>query len=138
MTFEYFGQEFDEELDEQEEAKQWEAIDPIVDLFRKKLELEAGLPRQVDQDKMKILMSIYSIMTKLTKDFDDARVTYEIDDTFPGSGGVTVTGTHLEFTDAKLLMGAAAMAQNFEVYAKTDGTLVMNFGINGITFPLSE
>lgn len=80
----------------------------------------------VNEKKIQNVLYVCEVMKKLTKPLK-AKVKYTLNKDFKGVGIVSVNAKHLEFTDYESFNDAARLANNFEAYAKNDGTVQMNF-----------
>lgn len=77
-------------------------------------------------ERLTQVLYVYKVMQNLTKNCG-AKVSYELHDDFKGMGSVLINARSLEFSDYQAFVDASELADNFEVYAKTDGTVQMNF-----------
>ena len=68
------------------------------------------------------ILKAFGLVRKAVK---GGRAVYEY---MPGNkiGSITLTGKEIRFSDAFAFLEAAGLANNFEVYPKTDGTVQMN------------
>lgn len=88
-------------------------------------------PSIINVDNVKKVSTVFAIMKKLTEG-TSAVVTYKLCSPFRSSGSVTVVGKKISFRNTKLFLEAVNLAENFDVYTKTDGTIQMDFGFNGL------
>lgn len=88
-------------------------------------------PSIINVDNVKKVSTVFAIMKKLTEG-TSATVTYKLCSPFRSSGSVTVVGKKISFRNTKLFLEAVNLAENFDVYTKTDGTIQMDFGFNGL------
>jgi len=86
---------------------------------------------KADVERLTQVLYAYKVMQALTKECG-AKVSYELHEDFKGMGSVLINAHHLEFSDYQLFFEIAELANNFEVYAKTDGTVQMNFAFYGL------
>lgn len=59
-------------------------------------------------------------------------------DDFPSVGTISVTAKDLTVTDTDLFARACALASNYEMYPKLDGTVVFNLTFYGMTRKVKE
>lgn len=65
-----------------------------------------------------------------------AKVTYALHQPYHSMGYISVVGKDVAFKNPKWFVKAVEMASNFEVYAKTNGDVEMNFTFHGLTKPI--
>lgn len=82
-------------------------------------------------ERLTQVLYVYKVMQALTKGCG-AKVSYELHEDFKGMGSVLINAPHLEFSDYQIFSEVSGFANNFEVYAKTDGTVQMNFAFYGL------
>ena len=61
-----------------------------------------------------------------------AKVEYEIGETFSSVAIITITGKDIVVKNADLFARAISIADNFEVYPKTNGSVQMNLAFYGV------
>lgn len=105
-----------------------EEMDYIADLVRKS---EAGTsitnPRQVLR-----VRDAYNLLKKSVKG-ENVEIVCELNKPYVSMGAVTILGKEILIEDPVAFARAGALASNFEVYPKVDGTVQMNFTFHGLT-----
>ncbi len=66
---------------------------------------------------------------------EEGRVTTVINSPFKSMGYVSVEGKEITITAPDLLIFAAGLASNVDIYTKTDGTIRFDFTFHGIASP---
>lgn len=124
-----FEKEFmsDEEVDEM--------IESLTDLIEEQAENEDSRTSITDPKKAQAVLYTYKVLQYLTKG-TKAKVTYALNEPYKSMGSVSVAGKELTFSDSKLFMVAVKLADNFNVYPKTNGTVQMDFTFHGLTISL--
>ena len=87
---------------------------------------------EADSERIYHVMYVCHVMKELNKANKSAKVSFELFSPYKSMGIVSVVGRNLEFKNSELFMRAIELASNFEVYPKTDGTVVMNFTFHGL------
>lgn len=90
----------------------------------------------VNPYKIEHVMYTYKVMKYLTRHLKGIGVSYELYKPYNSMGSVSVVGKNLEFNRPDWFMKAVELSNNFEVYARTDGTVQMNFTFHGLTMPI--
>lgn len=126
--------EFDSEFMSDEEVDQ--AIDSIVSTVGESLAAEEIKPTIVNIYKMQQIMYTYKVMKYLAKDMKGVKVSYELYKPFKSVGYIRVVGKDIVFRRPDWFMKAVSLANNFEAYPKTDGTVQLNFTFHGLLQPI--
>lgn len=121
---------FDKDFDTEEEAmiSVNEAMTKITNVIS---EDEAGTSVTVPE-KVKQIETAYKAMRLITKG-KNVDIIYELNAPYTSMGSVSVVGKEIVITNPALFAKVAAMASNFEVYPKTNGTVQMNFTFHNLT-----
>lgn len=121
---------FDKDFDTEEEAmiSVNEVMTKIANVIS---EDEAGTSVTVPE-KVKQIETAYKAMRLITKG-KNVDITYELNAPYTSMGSVSVVGKEIVITNPALFAKVAAMASNFEVYPKTNGTVQMNFTFHNLT-----
>jgi len=82
-------------------------------------------------DKVKEFRYVRYLMQRAVKGCD-AEVTYAINEPWVGHGSVTVQGKNIIIREPRLFAEAGRYALNLDIYPKTDGTVQMDFGFQGL------
>lgn len=106
-------------------------LNEFVDFLTAAIQKDEARPAIINVDNVKKVSTVFTIMKKLTEG-TSAAVTYKLCSPFRSSGSVTVVGKKISFRNTKLFLEAVNLAENFDVYTKTDGTIQMDFGFNGL------
>lgn len=67
---------------------------------------------------------------------EEGRVTTVVNAPFKSMGYVSVEGKEITFSKPDLLVFAAALASNVDIYTKTDGTVRFDFTFHGVAHPV--
>lgn len=86
--------------------------------------------------KIQQVLYTYKVLKYLTKDSKGVKVRYELNEPYKSMGSVSVIGSRLEIRKPEWFMKAVELSNNFDVYAKMDGTVQMDFTFHGLTTPL--
>ena len=86
----------------------------------------------VNPYRIQQVLYTYKVLKYLAKG-TKAKVTYTLHAPYKSMGSVSVVGSDMLFKNTEWFMKAVALASNFEVYPKTDGTIQMNFTFHGLT-----
>ncbi|MFA7636852.1 MAG: hypothetical protein WCX81_03720 [Monoglobales bacterium] len=123
-----FEKEFqpDEEMDAE--------LDEMIKFIGEKLEEKNSKDAVINPDRMQLVLQVYRAVKCLTKG-TGAKVTYILNEPYIDSGCVEVIGKDLTFSKSQLFLDTIRLASNFNVYAKTDGTVSMDLTFNGLTLP---
>ena len=114
---------FDDDFEVAFEAD--EVLDTLSAIIK---ELETA-PLKANEEQEKLVRIVYSIMKQFTKG-RNVQVTYKLHDPYFWSGDVIVVGKDIEVMNPQMFASAINLSDNFEVYTKVDGTVVMGFGFN--------
>lgn len=106
-------------------------LNEFLDFLTAAIQKDEARPSIINVDNVKKVSTVFAIMKKLTAG-TSAVVTYKLCSPFRSSGSVTVVGKKISFRNTKLFLEAVNLAENFDVYTKTDGTIQMDFGFNGL------
>ena len=85
----------------------------------------------LNPDGMKKFYAVYNTVKSTVG--KGAKVTYGINDPFVGHGAIRIEGKKISFKNTKLLMEAAKLASNFEVYPLANGKVRMAFAFSKLT-----
>lgn len=125
--------DFEEEFMSDEEVD--EMLESLTDLIDEQAENEGSRTSITDPKKAQVVLYTYKVLKYLTKG-TKAKVTYALNEPYKSMGSVSVAGKELTFSDSKLFMVAVKLADNFNVYPKTNGTVQMDFTFHGLTISL--
>ena len=114
--------------DEDESLKE---LDAFAYSFGKYLEAIDKLPKTPVKEKEQQVMDVYKLMKQIAKG-SKIRVNYKMHKPFSFAGAVTITGRNIEFLNPKEFIKAVQLADNYEVYPRTDGLVQLNFGFSGL------
>lgn len=127
------GLDFDTEFMTDDEVEQM--LDSIVLPIAEKAEKEDNKNSVINPHRIQHVLYTYKVLKYLAKDTKGAKVSYELHEPYKSMGSVSVVGKNLIFRKPEWFMQAVELANNFEAYPKTDGTVQMNFGFHGLTKP---
>lgn len=126
-----------EEFDFDTEFMTDEEVEMMID------SLITGLAAEKNKDESKIsvinphriqqALYTYKVLKYLMKSNKEAKVSYELHKPYQSMGSVSVFGKNLVFRKPEWFMKAVELANNFDVYPKTDGTVQMDFTFHGLT-----
>ena len=106
-----------------------EEVEKISDAVQK----AAGCMTDINPERVYHVLYVHKLLQYLTKGLRGVKVTYEVCKPYRGMGSVSVVGRKIPFKDHDLFMRAVELADNFEVYPKTNGTVQMNFTFHRLT-----
>lgn len=125
---------FDTEFTTDEEVD--EALDALITTVAEGLVEQDSKTAVINPYKIQQVLYTYKVLKYLVKGTKGASVSYELHEPFKSMGSVSVVGKNLVFRKPEWFMKAVELADNFEVYPKTDGTLQMDFTFHGLTKPI--
>ena len=127
----YFEGEFenDTEVDE--------ALDSMVLSIAEIIKEQDSRTSIINPRKLKEISFVYKAMKILTKG-TNVKVTYDLHEPLKSIGSVTITGKNIVLRHRKWFDEAIKLASNFDVYPKTDGTVVIDFTFHGLTVPIED
>lgn len=123
--------EFDTESMTDEEIE--EMLNAEIDAIAESAEVENNKTGIVNPDRIQQVLYTYKVAKLLTKGVKGAKVSYKLYEPYKSMGVVSVSGKNLIFKKSNWFIKAVELADNFEVYPKTDGTVQMNFTFHGLT-----
>ena len=124
---------FDTEFMTDDEVE--EMLDSLVTEMGNEAMMEDNKTSIVNPFKIQQVLYTYKVMKYLVKG-TNTRVSYVLHKPYRSMGRVQVVGMELSFRKPDWFMKAVALANNFEVYPKTDGTVQMNFTFHSLTEPI--
>jgi len=125
---------FDTEFMTDEEVEQM--LDSIVASVGESAEMDDRRTSIVNPYKLQQVLYTYKVLKYLTKGTKGTKVSYELYEPYRSMGSVSVVGKNLMFRKPEWFMKAVELANNFEAYPKTNGTVQMNFTFHGLTSPI--
>lgn len=125
---------FDTEFMTDEEVEQM--LDSIVTAVAEEVAAEDNKTLIINPHKIRRVLSAYKILEYLIKDIKGAKASYKLHEPYKSMGSVSIVSNNLIFRKPKWFLKAVELADNFEVYPKTEGTIQMNFTFHGLTKPL--
>lgn len=132
MMNEEFG--FDTEFMTDEEVE--DMLDSIVTTVATEIVIDDNKTSVINPYKIQQVLYTYKVLKYLMKGNKGANISYELHEPYKSMGSVSVVGRNLVFRKPEWFMKAVELANNFEVYPKTDGTVQMNFTFHGLTNPI--
>lgn len=123
--------DFDTEFMTDEEVEQM--FDLIIDMVAEKVVIDDNKPAVINPYRIQQMLYTYKVLKYLTKGIKEVKVSYELHEPYKNMGNVNVVGKDLIFRKPEWFMKAVELANNFEAYPKTDGTVQMNFTFYGLT-----
>lgn len=132
MMNEEFG--FDTEFMTDEEVE--DMLDSIVTTVAIEIVIDDNKTSVINPYKIQQVLYTYKVLKYLMKGNKGANISYELHEPYKSMGSVSVVGRNLVFRKPEWFMKAVELANNFEVYPKTDGTVQMNFTFHGLTNPI--
>lgn len=132
MCAEDYG--FDTDFMTDDEVEQ--VLDSIVLSIGELVANEDSKVAIANPDRIQYVLCTYKIMKYLFNKNSGVKVSYQLHKPFKSMGSVTLTGKQITFKKPDWFLRAVALANNFEVYPKTDGTVEMNFTFHDLTVPL--
>ena len=132
MMNEEFG--FDTEFMTDEEVE--DMLDSIVTTVTTEIVIDDNKTSVINPYKIQQVLYTYKVLKYLMKGNKGAKISYELHKPYKSIGSVSVVGRNLVFRKPEWFMKAVELANNFEVYPKTDGTVQMNFTFHGLTNPI--
>lgn len=125
---------FDTEFMTDEEVEQM--LDSLVTTVAEEASADDSKTAIINPYKIQQVLYTYKVLKYLVKGIKGAKVDYELHEPYRSMGSVSVVGKDLIFRKPEWFMKAVELANNFEVYPKTNGTVQMNFTFHGLTKPL--
>lgn len=125
---------FDTEFMTDEEVEQM--LDSLVTTVAEEAAADDSKTAIINPYKIQQVLYTYKVLKYLVKGIKGAKVDYELHEPYRSMGSVSVVGKDLIFRKPEWFMKAVELANNFEVYPKTNGTVQMNFTFHGLTKPL--
>ena len=83
-------------------------------------------------ENMQRILSAYKILNELAEG-TDINIRSRLYKPLHSLGFIDLSGQAMYFTDTEKLAAAAELSDNFEVFAKTNGTVEMEFTFHGLT-----
>ena len=124
---------FDTEFMTDEDVEQM--LDSLVTTVSNDIAVDDSKTSIINPFKIQQVLYTYKVLKYLVKG-TKAKVTYVLHEPYRSMGSVQVVGKDLMFRKPEWFMKAVELANNFEVYPKTDGTVQMNFTFHGLTKPI--
>lgn len=90
----------------------------------------------INPHKIRQVLYTYEVIKYLVRGNKGVKVSYELHEPYRSMGSVSVVGKDLVFSRSKWFIKAVELADNFEVYPRTDGTVQINFTFHGLTNPI--
>lgn len=128
--------DFDKEFTTDDEVD--EMLDSIVMSAAKQAEIEDNRTQIINPNRVHQVIYTYRVLKYLTKGSKGVKVTYKLHDQYKTAGTVSIVGRDLVFRRPDWFMRAVELANNFEVFPKTDGTVQISFTFYGLTVPVEE
>jgi len=132
MSEENYG--FDTDFATDEDVEQM--LDSIVTTVGEVAKIDDNKTSIINPIKIQQVLYTYKVLKYLASGNKGVKVKYELHKPYRSMGSVTVTGKNITFRKPEWFMKAVELANNFEVYPKTNGTVEMNFTFHGLTKPL--
>lgn len=107
-------------------------LDDFILALGKAVQASESKPAVIDIENVKKVAKAYELVKQLTKG-TKVKVEYHINEPVRSMGGVNIIGKNIPINDTELFMQVANLASNFNVYAKTNGTVEMDFTFHGLT-----
>ena len=126
--------DFDTEFMTDEEVE--EMLDSIVLAAAEQAAAEDSKPSIINPHRIQRVLYTYKVLKYLTKDVGGTKVSYELHEPYKSMGSVSIAGKNLVFRKPEWFMKAVELADNFEAYPKTDGTVQIDFTFHGLTVPI--
>ena len=120
-----------------DEYKEFNECDETEDIIDSLYYISEGLkPKNGDvsilnPDGMKKFAAVYNAV-KSSLQTPYAKITYGINEPYPGSGFIRIEGSKIVFNKTNILMSGARLASNFEVYPLSNGNVRMAFTFSGL------
>lgn len=80
---------------------------------------------------------VYRTMKRIVKG-KKVKISYELNKPFISAGSITIVGKNIQIVNPKLFVEAAGLADTMEVYPKTNSTMQLDFGFDGLAKKASE
>ena len=112
-----------------------EMIDGIIIPLAEQCHEEDNVDAVLNVERAKLLIGGYNTLKHLTKG-TKVKVTYEMNEPYRSMGSVSITGKNITFKRPEAFVAAVKLASNFNVYPKTNGTIVMDLTFHGLTTPI--
>ena len=125
---------FDTEFMTDEEIEQM--LDSLIVTVGEAAAIDDSKTSIINPLKVQQVLCTYKVLKYLTKGINGAKVSYELYEPYRSMGSVGVTGKDLLFRKPEWFIKVVELANNFEVYPKTNGTIQMNFTFYGLTKPI--
>jgi len=107
-----------------------------INKIAKRVSREENEPHENVLEKEELVKKVYEKMKTVIG--NESSVTYKLHEPYPSMGSVSVEGKDVVIEDSVKFASMIAMATNFEVYPKTDGTVKMTLTFHGLTKKLKE
>lgn len=124
---------FDTEFMTDDDVEQM--LDSLVTTVSNEAMIDDSRTSIINPFKIQQVLYTYKVLKYLTKG-TKAQVSYQLHEPYRSMGSVQIVGKELIFRKPEWFMKAVTLANNFEVYPKTDGTVQMNFTFHGLTKPI--
>lgn len=137
-------EEYDEDLfdieenydDDDEDKELLLDIDLMARQFAKRIEKLMSEDCCINPVKQKKLFLVYRLMQELAKTTKNMNVSYMIQEPSIDTGGVIVIVPRVIFANSAAFVKAVSLCDVFEAYARTDGTIRLDFGFNDMVVRL--
>ena len=84
-----------------------------------------------DTERIAQFVDSYNTLKDMLKK-SGCKITHEVHKDCVGMGAILITSEQLVIEDTHVFREVSELANNFEVYPKTDGTIQMNFAFYGL------
>ena len=90
----------------------------------------------VNPDKVKQVLLLYNTIKSLFSKDSKTKVTYELYKPYKNMGSVSIIGKTILFNNPIKFVELARLADNLEIYSKTNGEIQINFTFYGLSEPI--
>lgn len=96
--------------------------------------IEASESRMMEEvpEKVELVKRICNLVREFTRKSPGVKVTYSLHEPFVRCGSVKVLADEIVVDDPRKLSLAIELSHTFEIFTRTDGSVQMNFGFEGI------
>lgn len=131
----YLDSEEIEELEDYSEIE--EEIDALVEVINGNIYENEGCVMINNFVKIRDIIDSYELIKSSVSGIG-VKVDYHVNEPMVNMGYISIVGKNIKFNNPKVIEEVAALADNFEVYPRTDGTVKINFTFQNVTVEVGK
>ena len=131
----YLDSEEIEELEGYSEIE--EEIDALVEVINGNIYENEGCVMINNFVKIRDIIDSYELIKSSVSGIG-VKVDYHVNEPMVNMGYISIVGKNIKFNNPKVIEEVAALADNFEVYPRTDGTVKINFTFQNVTVEVGK